>query len=506
MNKNDFLKQLEKELSVLGKEERREIIEFYEERFHTGMEYEDRTEEEILAELESPRRIARNVLEEYGVTKRYVKEKEERYSNISGFQVIMLVLYDVFVVSWLIPALFGVAVGLFGSLISYITVPSLLSGTITMNDAYMFAFITSIFVLVFIFAFVVLEALFFVFKKTVIWHLNVFKIRKRENHIRTLSKLSVDRWFKRHKFFRFVKNLALVAALVTVVYTGRWIWVNQDQVLAHYEYNEVETDSYELDVTNDIENNQIWSINTEMDYLNLEIVPSSDNSIHIYHTYVDDDDEFLVEISDADNQITVYQEKDTEWLHWTWRLTDIIQLVQQDEQIRIEVPQDLLLDTVLVDTASGEVDIENLEMSNLNISLTNGAVELQFLTIENDAIIHTTNGTISIADSELLNLGRITTQTTNGRISIKRVEVGNIIAKNTNGNIVLVDINVENQDAQSIDCDTTNGNINLENVYAPNVDLDTTNGNINFHNDDLSFIVTDLDTHTTNGQVSTNVD
>ena len=506
MNKNDFLKQLERELSVLGKEERQEIIDFYEERFHTGMMYEDRTEEEILAELESPRRIARNVLEEYGVSKRFVKEKEERYSNVSGAQVILLILFDVFIVTWLIPALFGVTVGLFGSLVSYITVPSLLSGSVAVYDAYLFAFITAVFVFIALFALVVLDALIFVIKKTIIWHLNVFKVKNRENHIRKLSKVSVDRWFKRHKFFKFIKNVSLIAALVTVVYTGRWLFINQDDVLSHYHYDEVQTDTYELDVTTDIENLDIWSIETNMDYMNVEVVPSSDNSIHIYHTYDNIDDEFTATIDDELNEITITQKEDIQIFNWRWRITDIIQLVQQKQQVRIEVPQNLLLSSVSIDTTSGEVDMENLNMDSLDIDVINGIIELQYITVETDITVKTSNGTVTVSDSESLTLGTLDISNTNGRISVKRVEIGTIVADTSNGNIILDDINVVNKDAISVECNTTNGTINLDNVYAPYVNLDTTNGNIEFYNDDLTFDVTTLITDTTNGNVSTNVD
>jgi uncharacterized membrane protein len=90
MNKLDFLRKLDKYLEVLDREERREILSFYEERFYTGTIYENKTEEEVIAELESPEAIARNVLAEYGASPKYVKTKAERNTNSNFGQIVLL--------------------------------------------------------------------------------------------------------------------------------------------------------------------------------------------------------------------------------------------------------------------------------------------------------------------------------------------------------------------------------------------------------------------------------
>ncbi len=64
--KKKFLSTLETLLAPLEKEEREEILRFYEERFETSVLYEGKTEQEVIDELESPADIARNVLEAYG--------------------------------------------------------------------------------------------------------------------------------------------------------------------------------------------------------------------------------------------------------------------------------------------------------------------------------------------------------------------------------------------------------------------------------------------------------
>ena len=86
MNKNDFLRRLDSELGVLDKEERKELLDFYEERFYSGKIYEHKTEEEIIADLESPEVIARNILAEYGVSPKFVKTKESKMQQTQNGQ------------------------------------------------------------------------------------------------------------------------------------------------------------------------------------------------------------------------------------------------------------------------------------------------------------------------------------------------------------------------------------------------------------------------------------
>jgi|GEM_PF-5680673 len=65
--KKRFLEELKRLLAPLQENERQEILDFYEERFNTGLLYEGKTESQIVDELERPEDIARNVLKEYGL-------------------------------------------------------------------------------------------------------------------------------------------------------------------------------------------------------------------------------------------------------------------------------------------------------------------------------------------------------------------------------------------------------------------------------------------------------
>ncbi|MEC9485682.1 MAG: DUF1700 domain-containing protein [Candidatus Izemoplasma sp.] len=503
MNKLQFLNQLNQELSVLDKEERREIIAFYEERFHTGINYENRTEEEILAELESPEKIAENVLSEYGVSKKYVKTKEERYSNINTASVVGIIIFDVVIATWLIPTLFTFFISIFGSMFSYVGVIPLMLGERTFYDEFLFAFLTAGYVLLLIFAFVVLEAALYVTRKVIIWHLNVFKLRKRDKYIKGLSKVSVDRWFKRHTLIRRIKNFALVGAIVTILYTGVWLFGNQEAVLAYYQYDELQVDTYELDVTDDIMNNEEWTIVTDLEWMDIDVVLSDDDNIHVYHQY-NNHNEFSASINDETNQIMITERQTNDFFNWD--ITSVISAITMTKEVRIEVPQALLLDNVTIENVSGDIDINNIDTNALSIQLTNGRIQLQFIDVTTDLTIHNTNGDISVLDSTSRLNGTLDIHNVNGRITIKRAVFSDYEFDNDNGEILLTNLNVDNKDGNTLTAQNINGDIELNNVYVLNITCENTNGDIDYFNNDETFIPTRFDADTVNGKVSTNTD
>jgi len=380
MNKLDFLRRLDKELSVLDKEERKEIIQFYEERFYTGTMYENKTEEEVIAELERPEAIARNVLEEYGVSPKYVKNKEERYSNISSGQVVFLILFDLFVVTWLIPTLFSIVVSLFASVLTYFATLPLLLGEFSTVDQFVFAFSTAAYFLLFLFGLLVLGASIFVTKSIIVWHLNVFKLKNRDKWIKRLSHVSIDGWFKRHRTLNFIKNIGLVASLVTIAYTGLWIFNHFDWVEAEYNGGTAQLDTINEDLSSEITAGDHWTIETDFENMDVEVVLVDGTDVNILHQYYEDD-KFTYNINTETNTITLT----SDWKNVVFfNITDIFSLVTNQYYVRIEVPESLILHDANINTVNGEVEIRNEDFSSIDIEGTNGDISLSNIQLGND--------------------------------------------------------------------------------------------------------------------------
>ena len=502
MNKLDFLRRLDKELSVLDKEERREILAFYEERFYTGTIYENKTEEEVITELERPEVIARNVLEEYGVSPTFVKKTEERYSNLNVTQVVLLVAFDVIIASWIIPTLFSVAFSIFGASFSYIGTFGLLLGERTTVDEFVFAFLTAGYVLVFLFGVVVLGAGIYVTKQIIIWHLNVFKLKNRDKWIKKMSRVSTDGWFKRHRKWNRLKNLALVASLVTIIYSGLWIFNHYDWVEAEYGVGSVQNEIITEDFTAELLTGDEWNIVTDFESMDVEVVLTSGDEVVVKHTYYDDD-EFTYEFDYTTHTLTLTNDLDN--AQFFLNFMDILRLVTENYAVRIEIPNTLVLDDITIHSTNGDITIRNVDASTVDIQTTNSEITLTNMNIDDDMTAHSSNGSILVKDINVSGSGVLDLELTNGTIIVETVNFIEYYIETTNGSIYVKDLNDSTNDGDELVVGTTNGNVDLENVYVDNINIDTTNGNIDYYNDDETYLPTTLEMDKTNGNISTNV-
>ena len=501
MNKLDFLRRLNRELGILDNEEKKQILAFYEERFYTGTIYENKTEEEVISELESPEIIARNVLLEYGVSPKFVKTKEERYTGINTSQLIMLVLFDIFIVSWLLPMLYSVVVGIFASLASYVGVVGLMIGTHSVADEFLFAFATGGYILLFIFGLLVLEVSIFITKKILIYHMNVLKYRHRDKVTKRLHRFSVEGWFKRHKLANTLKSIMFIGAIVTMVYSGYHLFAGDIDIISEYSNQPQTTDVYTEDLSADVLAEETWEIVVEFDSKDVEIIPVLGTEMKITHKY-EDLNNFEIDIDTDTNTLTIIN-IDTTQFHWTDFRTIFFFLGDRDS-IVVEVPVDMLLGDVDITTYNGEVRIFGVELGQLDIVSSNGKIILDEIIINNDVTIHTSNGEINI--KEVTGTYDLNATTSNGRIYIRDVEFTKYYLETSNGKIILTNLNVENLDGVILDAESSNGDIELSDVYVLDVTLDTSNGDIDYFNSDGTFEVDRLDTDTSNGNVSTNMD
>lgn len=96
MNKEQFLKQLEASLKRLSMEERKDILQDYEEYFAMGME-NGKSEQEIAASLGNPKQIAKELLASYHLD---MVEQKASASNIlrAVWAVIGLGFFNVLIV------------------------------------------------------------------------------------------------------------------------------------------------------------------------------------------------------------------------------------------------------------------------------------------------------------------------------------------------------------------------------------------------------------------------
>ena len=500
MNKVDFLRKLDEELSVLDKEERNEILSFYEERFYTGTNYENKTELDVINELEHPEVIAKNVLEEYGVSPKFVKNKEERYSNVSFPRVIWLIIFDLLVASWLIPTLYGVVVSLFTSLLSYVGVFSLLIGERTTMDMMLFGFTTGGYILLFLLGLVVLELTIWVTKKIIMYHLNVFKIKNREKIGKKLNKFSVDEWFKKHKLINNIKSLSFIGSIVLMVFTGFYLFTGEESIFDVYGNQPQLTIINQEDLSQDILNDVAWDIETDFGSMEVEIYAVTGDEITITHTYTEERNYDII-IDDELNKITITNDEDDN--HIIFNLEQLLSLFNGGDKVVIEVPEHLLLDYVDLESSNGKVQIRNLSVNKISIVTLNGGITLDTLTTNGDVSAKTSNGDVKV--KHIIGQFDLDVDTTNGRIILDDLEMYNYDLRTSNGKVIVDNLNVETYDGISIYIRTSNGDIEMNEVYINDIDIKTSNGDIDFNNTDTSFLPDSYEKETSNGSINSNV-
>jgi hypothetical protein len=535
MNKLDFLRRLDRELSALDQTERRELLAFYEERFYTGTIYENKTEEQVVAELESPEAIARNILSEYGISARearqyrpepkpqrrvqngqdsinnnnnnnsnnnYQEPPRRNPNSINTGKLIGLLFADIFILSWAIPTMFSVLVSVAGSLLSYVGVLGFLASDLV-YDQMIFWFLTGAYVWLFIFTLAILEFFIWTVKKTVLWHMKVLKYKKVNTWNKRLAKYSVEGWFKRHKFIRFVKNVAGVAAIVVMAYTGLYLYGSYDEIKELYIDQEVITDVQRLDVTNDLVAEEVWNIIADIDSANVSVIPTTSDDIIVTRTYNEESEAtYVVGFNEDTNTVDITHDMPNQIIHFGLSIEDIFSFIQSEEVV-IEVPMELYLQVINIESSNGQVEIYNIEGNEVYVDGSNGKITLSNLTLDGDATIESSNAVMEVKD--VTGSGELYVKTSNGKIIISDTAFDTYYLKTSNGRITLRRLNDQNQDGVSLRAESSNGPLDFEEVYVAEVIARTSNGSIDYHNEDLTFEV-DYDGSTSNGSESVNVD
>lgn len=546
MNKLDFLRRLDRELSALDQTERRELLAFYEERFYNGTIYENKTEEEVIAELESPEVIARNILSEYGITQREYRTYRDEYKEqprvqrrveerprpqrgpvpqrpnnnnnynrreeyndprpvtrdrgINTGSLVALIIVDLFILSWALPSLFSVTVSLVGSLFSYIGVFAFLNGG-TQYDIMIFWFLTGAFILLFLFTLVVLEFFLWTCRKAILWHMKVLRFKKVNTWNKRLSRVGVEAWFKRHKFLRFIKNISGIAAIFIMAYSGFYLYAHYDEINELYIQQETLTDVERIDVSEAIDLDEAWEIIGDIDNSDVIIIPTTGTEIIVTRVYAETEGvEYSVNTAPAERQLYVNQDYPNQIFNFSISIQDIFRLISKDE-ITIEVPQELLLNNVKVKSSNGEFYLNSVNTEMLMIEGSNGKMTI------NDSVVGRVRLVSSNADMVVKNVhsdDKLTVITSNGRITVRDSEFSEYDLDTSNGKIILENLNVEHQDGVRLHAESSNGKLTLNEVYIATVDVHTSNGDIEYYNEDQTFNV-EFTRDTSNGEVSTNV-
>ena len=282
----------------------------------------------------------------------------------------ILIAFDVLIATSIIPALYSAAVAIIGSSFTWFTTIGLVLGNPSAVDQYVFGFITAAFILLFLFGLVVLEAALWFTRTLIKWHLNVFKVNNREKTIKKLSHWSLDSWFKKHRGAKRLKNLALLGALVGIVYSGYWIFNHYDWVQAEYTSDETIDEVITESFASELESGDIWTITTDLENIAVEVVQGSSEDVVVKHTYIKDDN-FTYEFDFEVNNL--HLANDTEdGINIFWDPSELFNLFNGTRNLlRIELPSDLELNDVEVITSNSSIYVRNIDFEDVTLDTSN---------------------------------------------------------------------------------------------------------------------------------------
>ncbi|MFP4286075.1 MAG: DUF4097 family beta strand repeat-containing protein [Candidatus Izemoplasmataceae bacterium] len=510
--KKKFLRELAYYLSPLSKEERDEILRFYEERFYTSMMYEGKSEDEVLDELESPRQIARNVLDEYGYSTKlpvfqpkqvqsqkeayYKNDQDEKHTNQSPslVSILLLIGFDVIILTGLVGGLIGLFFGLAGGLFAFMAgtlIDPLISGT--SSDVYYTLLILGISYLWFLLILWIYDVIIGFFSWLVRIHINTFKVNVGKNIPKSIKRFSIGYNIKKRPALRKTKSLVSFVVVIVIFFSGFMLITAGSFSLEDLNYQTID-----FEETKTISETPVdpWSINTNVDFGEIMIVRTSSNVIRVHGTTLEDYPHEIT-IDETNQAITITNEFD-ELI--SFRL--IFNLFTQTPSITIEIPETVDISTIDIKGTNGKINIADFSLDNLNIESTNALVKLDDLTVVIRVTVDTTNGDIVL---NRVQANSIDLKTTNGRFTLNEVDAFEYDLTTTNGEIRLESLNETLKDGVRLVASTTNGRIEAYDVYVKDVDFSTTNGNIVYRNSDLTFILDTFEHQQTNGSLDVNI-
>ena len=183
-------------------------------------------------------------------------------------------------------------------------------------------------------------------------------------------------------------------------------------------------------------------IDMTLDVLNIAIVNSPDEKIHVQLQGHKVKKDMLTITEDNDRLFITEKKRTTTWLdniRFRSTPTIIVQLPEpQNKKLTLNAEngnitiQDLSLNTVRLDTSAGNTNLKNASISNAELRTKDGTVTIDQSAIDNLSIT-TSAGDVAIKESTGLTH---TIQTTDGQIKLtEATEQPNVHVKSTSGNI-----------------------------------------------------------------------
>lgn len=477
--KKTFIAALTQHLKPLPKQERLEIIAFYEERFASGAK-EGYTEADIIEQLETPEAIAKNVLEEYGLS--------SKISTQAPMNVIGLVFMNLFFTWWFLFMMVTISVSMIGAglfaigtvLVTLFNVNSLGGGL------YVLAQLGVTVSIVFI-GFLAFEGLMRFVTWLVEQHFLAFKRTQPASLKSFLVRLTPSTWLEKIPRLQHLSRTLLgIALLFILVGTGGAL------VLA---------DSFEPEPLEAIEE----TLQEPLERLTLK--GSIDDGRFIVERYEGTTIQIIGQRREAQTFATQLQGDELTISLTSPRFATNIVLPffgrSARPEVKVLIPEGVTFQDLEIRSSNGLVLLEGIEATNIDVETSNGSITLVDSHATDSIRLESSNANMTL--NRVRAGSRIDVRTSNGRVQVRDVFANEHHYQTSNGGVELTQVNAPDEGGARLVVRSSNGSLNLQNVYVLDVRLNTSNGSINFDNIDRSFFLDFVEANTSNGTTNVNV-
>lgn len=469
MTKKEYLHQLEEEIILLDEDIADDIIEYYRLRFEEGKRFEGKTVQEIIDELGTPKELAKRIYSSYDI--REDIWESARDEKVVAKKAIPVIVFDVLVASWLIPLLVFITLAGFAAFVTFPFVIAAIPGLVIRDALLVILLAIGTYSILLLLVLGLTEVGIVVIKNILIWNIKVLS-PKNKTTSRMIKRFSLFQWMRQVKMGRNIFiNLGMVA--ITIISIAFILLSNfNSDVFGIFNSQPVINEQFERELTSEIEAEDPYTVYVSVGDADVQIIEDLSSFVKVDRNY-NLEDGFTFVVDTENNQIRVTTDSDviSEGLINSYAST-----------IHISIPEGLTVESVVVVTNEGDIDIIGYEVDDMNITTTDGKIHLY--DIDTDGM-------------------SLTSET--GNVTLISSFVKDLIVSSQESHISINDINNMLKDGSNIRVSTYKGSVNLENTYFEAINVDTNQANVYITNENDIYIVPELEVSSSEGEVIINV-
>lgn len=359
MTQQEYLIELEQEIELLDEEIAEEIIEYTQARFRDAHRYENKTDADVMAELGSPRQLAKRVYESYGIKDGLWTSS--RQQNVKLHQVALMLLFDVFVASWVIPLMVFVVLTGFASFITFPVVIAAIPRLVIQDVILVVLLAIGSYSLLLLFAIGLTELTVIIIKQILILNYKVLTPQNKTT-IRLLKDISLFAWMRQVRLGRNIfLNLGMIG-MTLVSFSFLFLLNTGTEIGDILGTQQTIQSSVTRSLQGQINSQEVYNLVIQMGDVDVRIQTIESTDLRVDRAYTLEDG-FSLQIDDATKTIILTT------------IQDVIEeglFIDYTAAYDVFLPASLRLGTVTVRIQEGAVELDRLTAQDIVVRQRSG--------------------------------------------------------------------------------------------------------------------------------------